>query len=146
MIYFMDIDGDEFAEFLFKYHKTSEFYITLLESKFSEVYATEDPLLYSGSDYSKMRVVGIELNEEDYIKEWNLGNTAEIIPRLSGGNVTQYKCDMHYGYLYSGGEPYELIFGGLATWGGRAGIGTSNSDSGVSWSDSSINFRSVVMI
>ena len=37
--------------------------------KYSEVYATEDPLLYSDSDYSKMRVVGIELNEDGFIKE-----------------------------------------------------------------------------
>lgn len=63
--------------------------------KYSEVYATEDPLLYSDSDYSKMRVVGIELNETGYVKEWDLGNTAEIIPRLNGGNTTQYKCDHH---------------------------------------------------
>lgn len=64
--------------------------------KYSEVYATDDPLLYSDSDYSKMRVVSIEINEPGYIKEWNLSNTAEIVPRLNGGDTTQYKCDYHW--------------------------------------------------
>ena len=60
---------------------------------YNEVYATDDPLFYN--DYSKMRVVGIEIKEQSYIKEWNLGNTAEIIPRLNGGSRTQYKCAWH---------------------------------------------------
>ena len=61
---------------------------------YNEVYATDNPLLY-GSDYSKMKIVGMEINKGGYIKEWDLGNTSEIIPRLVGGNATQYKCDLH---------------------------------------------------
>lgn len=63
--------------------------------RYSEVYATDDPLFYNDKSYSNMSVVGIELNKEDYIKEWDLGDTAEIIPRLNGGTSTQYKCDYH---------------------------------------------------
>lgn len=38
-----------------------------------KVYATDDPSLYSDSDYSKMKFVGIELNEDEFIREWDLG-------------------------------------------------------------------------
>lgn len=58
-----------------------------------EVYVTDDPSLYNDTDYSKMKLAGIEIRERGFIKEWDLGNTAEIIPRLIGGNITKYKCD-----------------------------------------------------
>lgn len=63
---------------------------------YNEIYATDNPLLYSDLEYNKMKIVGVELNNTDFIKEWDLGNTAEIIPRLNGGTSTQYKCDYHY--------------------------------------------------
>ena len=43
-----------------------------------------------------MKLVGIQVNEGTFIKEWDLGNTAEIIARLVGGNRTQYKCDQQW--------------------------------------------------
>ena len=113
--------------------------------KYSEVYATEDPLLYSDSDYSKMRVVGIELNnEEDYVKEWNLGNTAEIIPRLNGGNTTQYKCDYHL--INNATGLRMLILGGSAADGGHAGLGCFYSYYGVGAASAYIGFRSSCVV
>lgn len=112
--------------------------------KYSEVYATEDPLLYSDSDYSKMRVVGIELNEEGYVKEWDLGNTAEIIPRLNGGNTTQYKCDYHW---VNGATGLRTLFlGGRADNGGDAGLGSFRSNLGVGSAAASVGFRSSCVI
>ena len=112
--------------------------------KYSEVYATEDPLLYSDSDYSKMRVVGIELNENGYVKEWDLGNTAEIIPRLNGGNTTQYKCDSH---LISGATGLRtLVLGGGADSGGYAGLGRFGSYFGVDVASASVGFRSSCVV
>ena len=100
--------------------------------KYSEVYVTEDPLLYSDSDYSKMRVAGIELNEEGYVKEWDLGNTAEIIPRLNGANTTQYKFDYHYISNYVSNATRlrirMLILGGDAEDADGAGLGDFCSD------------------
>lgn len=96
---------------------------------YSEVYATDDPSLYSDSDYNSMRVVGIELNAGGYIKEWDLGDTAEIIPRLNGGNTTQYKCDSHWAYYTTGLRT--LLLGGRASVGGDAGLGCFRSDGGV---------------
>ena len=112
--------------------------------KYSEVYATEDPLLYSDSDYSKMRVVGIELNEIGYVKEWDLGNTAEIIPRLNGGNTIQYKCDYHWVSNATGLRA--LILGGVAGDSGTAGLGYFHS--GGSTGSASINtgFRSSCVV
>ena len=114
--------------------------------KYSEVYATEDPLFYSNSDYSKMKVVGIELNEDGYVKEWDLGNTAEIIPRLNGGNTTQYKCDYHW--INNATGLRTLILGGGANGGGLAGLGGLNSGNGVGYAavNANIGFRSSCVV
>ena len=112
--------------------------------KYSEVYATEDPLLYSDSDYSKMRVVGIELNESGYVKEWDLGNTAEIIPRLNGGNTTQYKCDYHW--INSTTGLRTLVLGGHADNGGIAGLGSFYSGIGVGLAYADFGFRSSCVV
>lgn len=115
--------------------------------KYSEVYATEDPLLYSDFDYSKMRVVNIELNESGYVKEWDLGNTAEIIPRLNGGNTTQYKCDYHYTNNVIG--LMSLFFGGAAGSLSSitdAGLGFFHSNQSVSFSGNAFGFRSSCVV
>ena len=112
--------------------------------KYSEVYATEDPLLYSDSDYSKMRVVGIELNETGYVKEWDLGNTAEIIPRLNGGYTTQYKCDYHW--IKNATGLRTLVIGGSANDGGDAGLGRFGSGSVVGNAGTNFGFRSSCVV
>ena len=112
--------------------------------KYNEVYATEDPLLYSDSDYSKMRVVGIELDENGYIKEWDLGNTAEIIPRLNRGNTTQYKCDFHW--ITDATGLRVLVLGGDATPGSGAGLGSFDSRNGVGATATLIGFRSSCVV
>lgn len=108
--------------------------------KYSEVYVTDDPLLYSDSDYSKMKRIYMELNEKGYIKEWGLGNTAEIIPRLHGGNATQYKCDYHN--AKDGAELKTVTLCGQATDGGNVGLGSFNSSDNVSVKSNVHGFRS----
>lgn len=112
--------------------------------KYSEVYATEDPLLYSDSDYSKMRVVGIELNEDGYVKEWDLGNTAEIIPRLNGGNTTQYKCDYHG--INNATGLRKLMLGGNANISGKADLGSFHSYYDVGNANANNGFRSSCVV
>lgn len=90
--------------------------------KYNEVYVTENPLLYLDCISIGMRVAGIELNESGYIQEWALGNTAEIIPRLNGGNATQYKCVAHI--ARDNTEVRTLYFGGSASNGSGAGLGS----------------------
>lgn len=113
------------------------------DKSYIKVYATEDPLLYSDSDYSKMRVISIVLNEAGYIKEWDLGNTAEIIPRLKGGNITQYKCD------YQWTNPAELkssFLGGGASSGGQSGLGSFFNSYGVLTPIANTGFRSSCVV
>ena len=111
--------------------------------KYSEVYATEDPLLYSDSDYSKMRVVSIELNEDGFIKEWDLGNTAEIIPRLNGGSITQYKCDYHW---INGATGLRILVLGGSSDGASAGLGDFRSRDGVGGAFAYVGFRSSCVV
>lgn len=63
--------------------------------KYNKVYATDDPSLYSDSVYSNMRLVGMEISASNVIQEWDLGNTAEIVPRLISNKANTYKCDLH---------------------------------------------------
>ena len=111
---------------------------------YSEAYATDDSALYSDIDYKSMERVGIELNEGGYVKEWDLGNTAEIIPRLNGGNTTQYKCDYHWISTSTGLRT--LILGGNASKGGYAGLGGFSSNYGVGAASASIGFRSSCVV
>lgn len=111
---------------------------------YSEVYATDDPTLYSDSDYKSMKRVGIELNERGYVKEWDLDNTAEIIPRLNGGNTTQYKCDCHWANVSTGLRT--LLLGGGALDGGYAGLGYFFSRDGVGAAFASFGFRSSCVV
>nr|DAF85325.1 MAG TPA: hypothetical protein [CrAss-like virus sp. ct3KQ27] len=89
--------------------------------KYNEVYATDDPSLYSDSDYSKMRLVGMAICGNGYIREWELGNTAEIIPRMPGGNTTQFKCDFYAVTANTGLR--QLFLGGNACSGYYDGLG-----------------------
>lgn len=109
-------------------------------TKYSENYVADDPLLYSDSDYSKMRVIGIEINEQGYIKEMDLGNTAEIIPRLNGGNSIQYKCDFHWVYDAIGLKT--LLIGGRADLNKSTGLGCRHTWYNTNTMNTSFGFRS----
>lgn len=114
--------------------------LTIDDHKYNEVYVTEDTSLYNDSDYSKMTLAGLELNESGWIKEWNLGDTAEIIPRLNNGNSTQYKCDYHW--INSSNGLRTLMLGGYAYNGAYDGLGSFDSGYGVGAANSHFGFRS----
>lgn len=110
-------------------------------NKYSEVYATDDPTLYSDNNYKSMKRVGIEQCKEGYIKEWDLGSTAEIIPRISVGGPTLYKCDYHY-FNVTSNILKTLILGGAAFNNDLAGLGFFGSDSNPNKAAAYIGFRS----
>ena len=58
---------------------------------YCDYHITDNSLLYSDSDYNKMKVVTVPM-WAGYISEWNLSNTAEIITRNVGATKTTYKC------------------------------------------------------
>ena len=119
--------------------------VVLNDITYSEVYATDDPSLYSDSDYNKMRLVGIEICEVNYIREWDLGNTAEIVPRMSGGNITQFKCDYHYSSL-SDQRLKLLLLGGSAIRDDSAGLGCFESAQNTDYSYKDVGFRSSCVV
>lgn len=122
-----------------------------------KMYATDNPYFYSETNYNKMKLVGygtmaahgINLYQS-FIKEWNLGNNADIIPKGSeyGGSATTYKCDGHVSDKGNGVQL--LLFGGNAYMEGSAGLGAfasvdASKDNGaiLQYGDFASYFRSV---
>lgn len=111
------------------------------------VYTTDDPTKYGDTlaDIANMVLSGLEVHTDGYTKEWDLGTTAEIIPRLMGGNTTQYKCDYHW----TGSKNTTLrtlLLGGSANFGAYAGLGRFDSSGGVACSNAYVGFRSVSVV
>ena len=109
-------------------------------SGYNDVYTTTDASKF-GDDASVMSVAGQEITTGGYIKEFSLGETGEIIPFTVGGSESTYKCDYCYTNQASGNT---LLVGGLAHYGGRAGLGAFDSLSGVGRAYSNVGFRSVI--
>ena len=112
------------------------------------VYTTNDPAKYGDTknNIANMILSGLEIHEGGNIKEWNLGATAEIIPRLHGGNLTQYKCNWHY----AGNKDTTLrtlLLGGRLNAGTKAGLGYfDSSGSGEGYVYPFVGFRSVLVV
>lgn len=106
------------------------------------VYTTSDPSKYgdSASNIANMTMSGLEIHKDRFIKEWDLGYTGEIIPRLMGGEATTYKCDYHYAGAKSN-SLRTLFLGGNAIDGGAAGLGFFYTGAGVGASGSYFGFR-----
>lgn len=114
------------------------------DTKYSEIYVTDDPKFYTDSDFSNMKRITVMPALNGYIKEWNLGNTAEIIPRLVGGNATQYKCD-GISTIYT--QQLSLLwFGGSANHSDNAGLGYCNYTTNTTGTTVSGGYRSVCVM
>ena len=110
----------------------------------SNVYTTTDVLKY-GDDYSLFDIAGVEIAQDGWIKAFNLGSNAEIIPSSIGGSQSTYKCDYHWcnaDFI----EKRTLLVGGSADTGGRAGLGSFGSHNGVSYAYTNVGFRSLVRV
>ena len=110
----------------------------------SNVYTTTDVLKY-GDDYSLFDIAGVEIAQDGWIKAFNLGSNAEIIPSSIGGSQSTYKCDYHWCNADSI-EKRTLLVGGGANDGGMAGLGSFNSGSGVGTAYAHVGFRSLVRV
>ena len=111
------------------------------------VYTTDDPSKYGDTlaDIANMVLSGLEIHQEGYTKEWDLGSTAEIIPRLMGGSTTQYKCDYHW-VGDKNAALRTLLLGGCARYGGSAGLGGFYSLAGVGYSNATVGFRTSCVV
>lgn len=87
-------------------------------------------------------VAGYEVASDGYIKAFDLGETAEIIPSAVGGSATTYICDYHYCNA-SSTALRTLLVGGSASYGDSAGLGYFNSIYGVGNAFSFVGFRTL---
>lgn len=110
----------------------------------SNVYTTTDVLKY-GDDYSLFDIAGVEIAKDGWIKAFNLGSNAEIIPSSIGGSESTYKCDYHWCNVdYT--EKRTLLVGGSADSGSKAGLGCFDSNCGVGYAITYVGFRSLVRV
>ena len=110
----------------------------------SSVYTTTDPTAFGDDNTAKgkMTVAGTEIASDGWIKDYDLGETGEIIPSVVGGSATTYMCDYHYCNA-SSTALRTLLVGGYAADGGYAGLGYFHSHNGVGNAGASVGFRTL---
>lgn len=110
----------------------------------SSVYTTTDPTAFGDDNTAKgkMTVAGAEIASDGWIKDYDLGETGEIIPSVVGGSATTYMCDYHYCNA-SSTALRTLFVGGRAHSDGSAGFGYFISYSGVGLAGTTVGFRTL---
>lgn len=111
----------------------------------SNVYTTTNPENFDDSIDNKA-IAGVEVAKDGYIKTFDLGETAEIIPSdCTGASETTYKCDYHWCNVSS--TDYRTVWvGGCAVNGGNCGFGFFLSTNSVGSSYSLVGFRSLILL
>lgn len=111
-------------------------------NEISSVYTTTDKAEFTDVIGNKT-IAGYEVVQDGYIKEFDLGETAEIIPSsCTGASITTYMCDYHYCNA-SSTALRALLVGGDANHGGRAGLGYFDSYDDVGNALSFVGFRTL---
>lgn len=111
-------------------------------NEISSVYTTTNKEEFTDVIGSKT-IAGYEVAQDGYIKEFDLGETAEIIPSsYTGASATTYICDYHSCNATST-ELRTLLVGGNANDGGAAGLGCFNSYNDVGLAYSVVGFRTL---
>lgn len=110
----------------------------------SSVYTTTDPTAFGDDNTAKgkMTVAGTEIASDGYTKDYDLGETGEIIPSVVGGSTTTYMCDYHWCNA-SSTALRTLLVGGSAYNGGYAGLGCFDSTYGVGLANATVGFRTL---
>lgn len=108
------------------------------------VYTTTDPTAFGDDNTAKgkMTVAGTEIASDGYTKDYDLGETGEIIPSVVGGSATTYMCDYHWCNA-SSTALRALFVGGSADNGGIAGLGYFRSNDGVGSANTIVGFRTL---
>lgn len=111
-------------------------------NEISSVYTTTNKEEFTDVIGSKT-IAGYEVAQGGYIKEFDLGETAEIIPSsCTGASATTYICDYHSCNATST-ELRTLLVGGSAAHGDIAGLSCFVSNNDVSVADSTVGFRTL---
>lgn len=111
-------------------------------NEISSVYTTTNKEEFTDVIGSKT-IAGYEVAQDGYIKEFDLGETAEIISSsCTGASATTYICDYHScNVTYT--ELRTLLVGCGGFFGGNAGLGFFHSRDGVSVAVSFVGFRTL---
>ena len=108
-----------------------------------KVYVTDNPNDYGDDEIakSKMRIAGYQIDQDGWIKEFDLGEEANIISNAVGASTSTYKCDRQY--AGSKNAILKTLFvGGLAgSSGGIAGLSCFDSSYGVNSDLDDIGYR-----
>ena len=111
-------------------------------NEISSVYTTTNKEEFTDVIGSKT-IAGYEVAQDGYIKKFDLGETAEIIPSsCTGASATTYICDYHSCNATST-ELRTLLVGSNALYGGDAGLGYFRSFLGVGGAGSGVGFRTL---
>lgn len=110
----------------------------------SSVYTTTDSTAFGDDNTAKgkMTVAGTEIASDGWTKDFDLGETGEIIPSVVGGSATTYMCDYHYCNV-SSTALRTLLVGGSAPYGSFAGLGYFTSTDGVGGAATAVGFRTL---
>ena len=107
------------------------------------VYTCQDASKYADTLNDSYVKVGEEIRQDGYIKSFDLGDAAHIIPHVMGGDTTKYICDYHWTGPKNR-DLYILSVGGNADSGKGNGLGYFYSRFGVnSFNITSLGFRTV---
>ena len=104
-----------------------------------DVYSCDNSEYFADSLNEHYSKIGEQIASDGYIGEFDLGESAEIIPSSIGGSTTTKKCD--YSYQTTSAGLRILLVGGGANFGGSAGLGHFRSYCGVGLADASVGFR-----
>lgn len=109
----------------------------------SSVYTTTDPTAFGDDNTAKgkMTVAGTEIASDGWIKDYDLGETGEIIPSVVGGSATTYMCDYHY--CNASSTALRTLIVGRAADGSAAGLGFFHSYYGVGNAPTDVGFRTL---
>ena len=87
------------------------------------IYTCQDASKYNSSLNDAYVKIGEEIYQDGYIKSFDLGDAAHIIPHVIGGDSTQYICDYHKASKVDNTFKYAFAVGGSVYDGSKAGLG-----------------------
>lgn len=106
------------------------------------VYTCQDASKYANTPNDSYVKIGEGMHQSGYIKSFNLGNAAHIIPYAAGGDTTKYICDYH---TAGDGESTwcALWVGGNSYWGSKSGLCCLISGAGMSETNARLGYWTV---
>ena len=108
----------------------------------SRVYVCSDPAKFNDSNYNDYTHVGNLARESAYIKEFIFGEGGEILASVTGGGSSTYACDQNYTDVNNTATALRgVLFGGLASYGARAGFAFALSPYAPSYSSADFGSR-----